>query len=329
MNSIALLDKIEDPAQTFAEEVAGITYRGYRPVKDQIRLPAKYDGIDLPVNLIANNYCPTDRDVYLHSVGRAGGRQDTWASLSGRRYEDLLFDFHNYSKAQITERGKERDNSSYDFYACLTRHYHRKITNTISELQALKSTYKFIKDDKIQEIESLLRKLGRFETIATCYLLDLTVARAGATVNLSRQFAYLFPLDLEYEIDSIATDLGLTRAAKPDFIFDRRIIGDIKSGQYKEFWNITLAAYALAYESATGRDMNFGLVYHVSDKRHFNVPNHNRTMIILISNELRLAFAKQRNLKFEIFINRSDPGLADRQRYCRNCVYFRECEKDR
>lgn len=329
MNSVALLDKIEAPAQRFADEVAGITYRGYRPVKDEIRLPTNYDGVDLPVNLVANNYCPTDRDVYLHSVGRAGNRQGTWASLSGRYYEDLLFDFHNYSKAQVTKRGKKKDNSSYDLYASLTRHYRRKIKNIISDLQALKSTHKFINDAKLQEVKPLLRKLGRFETIATCYLLDLTVARAGAPVNLSRQFAYLFPLDLRYEIDSIATDLGLTTAAKPDFIFDRRIIGDIKSGQYKEFWKITLAAYALAYESATGRDMNFGLIYHVSDKRRFNVPDHNKTMILLISNELRLAFAKQRNRKFEIFTNHSDPGLADRQRDCKNCVYFRECEKDR
>lgn len=329
MNSIALLDKIEAPTQSFADEVAAITYRGRRPVKDEIRLPAKYDGIDLPVNLVANNYCPTDRDVYLHSTGRGGNHHSTWASLSGRYYEGFLFDFHNYSKAQVTKRGKERDNSSYDLYKSLTRHYRSKIKNIISDLQALKATHKFIKDVRLQEIEPLLKKLGRFETIATCYLLDLTVARAGASVNLSRQFAYLFPLDLRYEIDSIASDLGLTTAAQPDFVFDRRIIGDIKSGQYKEFWKITLAAYALAYESATGRDMNFGLIYHVFDKRRFNVPDHNRTTILLISNELRLAFVKQRNRKFEIFSSHSDPGLADRQRDCKNCVYFKECERDR
>ncbi|TRZ96954.1 MAG: DUF911 domain-containing protein, partial [Dehalococcoidia bacterium] len=202
-----------------------------------------------------------------------------------------------------------------------------KIRNIVSDLQALKSTYRFINDAKLQEIESLLKKLGRFETIATCCLLDITVAQAGAPINLSRKFAYLFPLDLGYEIDSV--DLGLTTAARPDFVFDRKIIGDIKSGQYKEFWKITLAAYALAYESATGRDMNFGIIYHVSDKHRFNVPDHNKTMILLISNELRIAFASQRNHKFGIFTNHNDPGLADRQKYCKNCIYFRECEKDR
>ena len=329
MNSIALLNKIEVPAQRFASDIANITYRGYRPVKDEIRLPAKYDVVRLPVHLVANNYCPTNRDVYLHSVGRAGNRQDTWYSLAGRYYEDFLFDFYNYSKARVIKRSNISDNSSYDLHNSLARHYSRKIKGIISELQTLKSTYSFIIDSRLQEIETLLRKLGRYECIATCCLLDLNVSQAGTGINLRRQFTYLFPIELEYELDSIDTDLGLMPAAKPDFIFDKMIIGDIKSGHYMEFWKITLAAYALAYESATHRDMNFGLIYHVSDKRRFNVPDHNKTTILLISNELRLAFAEQRNLKFETFVNQTDHGLADRQRFCKNCIYFRECEKDR
>ena len=278
---------------------------------------------------MANNYCPTDRDVYLYAVGRSRNLQHTWLSLAGKYYEDFLFAFHRYSKAQVARRSNESDNSSYDLYVSLTRHYRRKIKKITNALETLRSNYSFINAVRLQEIQTLLRKLGRFEAIATCYLLDLTISRAGAGVNLRRQFGYLFPLELEYELDSIDTDLGLTPAAKPDFIFDRRIIGDIKSGQYKDFWKITLAAYALAYESATGRDMNFGLIYHVADKRRFYVPDYNKTTILLISNELRLAFAEQRNRKFEVYTNQIDQGLADRQIFCKNCIYFRECEKDR
>jgi CRISPR-associated protein Csa1 len=120
--------------------------------------------------------------------------------------------------------------------------------------------------------------------------------------------------------------LGFSPGAKPDFIFGD-LVGEIKTGEFKEFHKLSLAAYALAYEYHENRPMNFGVLLSVNLSKRRNVPVYEKTECFVISDAYRRAFLEKRNEKFEIVRDRRDPGESPGRGHRVECPYFPKCTR--
>ena len=126
--------------------------------------------------------------------------------------------------------------------------------------------------------------------------------------------------------------LGISSPSSPDFIIpDVSAVGDIKTGgEFKDFFRITAAGYALAYENQFGKghDINFGIIYFFPTRQRDISFAH--LYIFVIDDSLRREFLDTRNRALMIMRDsRTPPPFADRDKYCVYCKYIDECDKER
>ena len=145
-------------------------------------------------------------------------------------------------------------------------------------------------------------------------------------INLDSEFSRVFPFQQEISLN--ATPLGLTPSIKPDLVYGRGenvIIGEIKTGEPKEFHKIGVAAYALAYEYDEEVPVNFGFVLNIGFSRNRNVPIYKRTEAFVISGKYRKAFLELRDQKLNIVKNKIEPERVTDQNICNICPYVTCC----
>jgi len=171
-----------------------------------------------------------------------------------------------------------------------------------------------------------LKSIVRLEAETAGSLLDYAIS-TNIDVRLDSEFSRLFPFQSR-EINLNAQPLGFSRGAKPDFLF-ANIVGDIKTGELKEFHKLTLAAYALAYEYHERQPMNFGVLLNVGFSKKRNVPIYEKTECVVVSDVLRKAFLEKRNEKFRIIRDRADPGDSADRDSCSDCPYYPGCRRVR
>ena len=106
----------------------------------------------------------------------------------------------------------------------------------------------------------------------------------------------------------IAPDLGFSEGAEPDFIYANRVICDVKTGQWRKSFFLTLAAYALAYENENKKPMNLGVVINPVLQSNRNVPLYRNLEIIIIDDRYRKIVKTLRDKKFELMKNAKDPS---------------------
>jgi CRISPR-associated protein Csa1 len=96
----------------------------------------------------------------------------------------------------------------------------------------------------------------------------------------------------------------------------------MKTGKEQEFHRLTLAGYALAFESAFERPVDFGMLAYPRFIEDRPVPYVLRR-VYPIDDELRLRFLQMRDRKLEIISKQLDPGLPAR---CpSSCSYIEIC----
>jgi CRISPR-associated protein Csa1 len=177
---------------------------------------------------------------------------------------------------------------------------------------------------KEQFLKNLL-KVVRMESEITSAFIDYIIA-TNLEVNLDSEFSRIFPFQQEISLN--ATPLGLTAPVRPDFVYKRGedvIIGEIKTGEPKEFHKLGVAAYAMAYEYEEEVPVNFGFVLNITFTEHRNVPIYKGSEAFVISEKYRRAFLELRDQKLNIIKNEIEPQRASNQNICNDCAYSNLC----
>jgi len=143
-------------------------------------------------------------------------------------------------------------------------------------------------------------------------------------LNVATEFNILFPFS--FKLRMTAPELGISGEAEIDFVIAQTILGEIKSEEWFNFYNIGLAAYALVYEFDRKRNVNLGVVVCPTFKRNRGLPMYNNTTNIKIISEVwRRAFIAKRNKRIQLVKSGKDPRTPDTDIECKGCGYYYEC----
>ena len=313
-----------DLSKDFDEVISGIDLRGYKR-EEPILLPAEFSHLrPLSVDDIASIYCPTRRDLFLSKKRRLRG-SSTWGRIAGPLIEDFCMGLIDEYKNLFDGSSKE----SYDSIKNLMEDYsNRFITNKQDALNKLKR-YSTAPAEDVTNFVLVLQYTGRYELamLGADWFLN-----SGTSPNNS----LLARVPIKHRNVQISPDarvIGISSPSTPDFLISSlRVVGDIKSGAaFKDFYPLTCAGYAIAYENqyGSGNDMNFGIIYFL--ETHSRAVTTARSYAFVIDDQLRHEFLDRRNEAFGILLQdpETPPPLASRDQYCIHCKYLNECDKDR
>jgi|APSaa5957512535_1039671.scaffolds.fasta_scaffold07575_8 CRISPR/Cas system-associated exonuclease Cas4 (RecB family) len=295
-----------------------IHIRGYNPKHD---VPVDFRNSDwfVPFNHIPIKYCPTDRYSYLHKYDAGAKRQQTWASLSGKildnAYDQFIKKLHEYLNSTTLKNADiMNDFQSYrsDFIKNATSLIETEKTNIIN----------FPDGTTIKKFNMLLEQTLRYETQMASALLDYRIS-ITKDMNIKSMPLILFPFvpKPSYTVSSF----GITDSAQPDFLFNNKIIIDVKSPPWKEEYLNTLGGYALVYEKMNNQPMNLGMIVTPEFASNRKVPHFFNSEVILIEDRYRNAFLLRRQNLLEQMKSKKDPGKPDSDEKCKSCTYFNHC----
>ncbi|MFP3898016.1 MAG: CRISPR-associated protein Cas4 [Dehalococcoidia bacterium] len=324
MFQIATNWQLWDLPVSFNQAISRITLRGYKR-DDPILLPAEFSHLKpLSVDDIASLYCPTRRDLFLLKKRRLRGSA-MWGRIAGPLIEQFCKGLIDEYENLFTDGARQ----SYESLKKLIQSYSTQFVTGNARLINGLRRHSTSPTEDVTRFVLVLEYTGRYELAmlgADCFLNgDAT----GAGPLLKR-----VPLEHKsIEISPDARAIGISSPSKPDFLISSlQAVGDIKSGgAFKEFYPLTCAGYAMAYENhhGSGNDINFGLIYFV--ETHSRTVCAARSYAFVIDDELRREFLDRRNEAFGVLLRDAadPPPLASREQYCKFCKYFSECDQDR
>ena len=319
----ALKDAKERIIDKLKNELGGsdrIKVRGFRI--DEVKIPSELSGPLLPVNLLANKYCPTNRDIFLKIVKNVNPKP-TWPSYQGKIIHELCFRILERVQRYVSRSNIIRKINLFRYTLRSGNKIVKEITSDIDE--QIKNMIKKPSNREKRGFINNLYKLVRMESEIVSTFIDYIIA-TNVDVRLDSEFHRIFPFQCEISLN--ATPLGLSRGVKPDFIYspgNTLVIGDIKTGQIKDFHKLTLAAYALAYEYHENVPVDFGVILNINFSNRRNVPIYKNTECIIISDKYRQAFLELRDEKFSIITEGKEPDFPSDENICVNCPYYWFC----
>jgi CRISPR/Cas system-associated exonuclease Cas4 (RecB family) len=297
-----------------------ITVRGYNVEEVKPGSDLRRTEFFLPVNEIAGDYCPTHRYSYIHKVEKRTPKS-TWAGLRGRivdsTYTGMFEELGRYVSSA--------DLKQLYVIESLSEYAKKAVDSARAEITCRKQD--LMDPPTNQKIDKFLEELGkilRYESELCGTLLDYKIS-SKEDIRLKSEFVLLFPYNLKCKIR--APDLGFSGSAEPDFIYSNKVIGDVKTGPWRESFRLTLAAYALAYENETRKKMNLGIIVNpvLMDTR--TVPLYTCSEIEIIEDVFRKAALANRDQKLTMIKSGSKPPLPERETVCASgpCGYHDEC----
>jgi len=313
MHFVAIL--YEKTARSYQTAPSTITLRGYEP---KTWIPAELAQIRLPVYALAYAPCPTCRDIYLTRVANIQV-PFTWDRYKGKVIDCIYKDIHKTCSDYVTQS------------AARTFNLHNELISKQDELiekakREFQRDYQRIESPpRQQEIDGFydsLMKIIRFEVELTSATINFEIARNKAA-SPRRIFSEHFDFNTNYSLNP--RHQGFNSPATPDFIFRHKIVGDIKSGSWKRFFEYTVIAYALAYEDHTNQNMDYGVILNVELPRSRLVPVHYEGGIEFLDDRKRERFIALRNRKLEIINSKQDPGKPGRGQCPGDCPFLSYC----
>jgi len=302
----------------FREVVKKITLRGYlnRPpvsVTGNFKWKLEEGSIKpLSVNEIANIFCPTRREIYMRRVLHKKGKIN-WGRITGHIVETCIYGSTNKYKSDKTigriKNYKTLIRKSSDYIADFSREKKRQIERL--------GTYKTTPEEDEKLLLSMLDYTLRHELVML-----------KATKVLSNRYSKKICIQ-DMEIKPKSKILGISSPSKPDFIIPQAsAIGDIKTGtEFKDYFRITAAGYALAYENQLGKghDINLGIIYFFPTRQRDISFAH--LYIFVIDDPLRREFLDARDKALMVCDLQSPPPFAEKDKSCIYCKYLDECDK--
>ena len=315
---IPILDRTTNQLGTLAQNKLEIILRGYErksyPNSDLL-------GTHLPVNLLAYNFCKTQRDVYLYITGEV--LPESWDRYQGRVVHYFYEIIYNKIREIITTSSIDKINifdSLLTERDSLKQNAIKKYSGVYNKVKGMYGTGDLKK--KNDDLAENLDKIFRFEVSLCSSLVNFEISRLynqtggdsllqkAAALHVGQQFA--------------ASPLGFSDPVSPDFIY-KQAVGDVKTGEWQEYYQHTIAAYALAVENHLREDVNCGVILHVNLDQSRKVPICEKTEFINIDDTIRRKFLIIRDQKLYIAKYHNDPGLPEDDSGCVGCNYHEKC----
>jgi CRISPR/Cas system-associated exonuclease Cas4 (RecB family) len=301
--------------QKHAEEISAITIRGY---DEKCRPEAELSKYKIGVHLLAD-YCPTDRYLYISKRMPEVRLEETWKGLQGRVIEDVYLEMYDLAKNYVGEtsiRSLAFDDWIQSNIAQITEKKREQIEGLRGSL-ARRPT-----DRQVESFCNELDILAKFELQVFSSYMRFLISKKFS-VNLKTEFLTNFDFIFKHSVNG--TRIGLADNIKPDFLYLRTIIGDIKTGSWEEFFRVMIAAYAMAYEASENTEINCGIVLNPTFHSARTVPLYANSSIFVINDVLRKAFLAKRDQKLRVLEEENIPETPSDSLSCRDCGYFDHC----
>lgn len=313
MHYVAIL--YEKTARSFETPPSKITLRGYKP---KTWTPAELTHIRLPVYAIAYAPCPTCRDIYLDRVADIQ-IPFTWDRYKGKVVDFIYKNVHKTCSDYMTQC-KAR---TFNLHEELSSKQNTLIESAKTEFQG---EYEKIESppgqQEIDHFYDSLKNIIRFEAELISATINFEIAR-NKSASPNHIFSEYFDFNTDYSLSP--QHQGFNSPATPDFIFIHKIIGDIKFGSWKRFFEYTAIAYALAYEDYTNKKMDYGVILNVELPNKRLIPVHYEVGIEYLDDRKRERFITLRNRKLEIINLKIDPGKPAREKCPPDCPFLSHC----
>ena len=295
-----------------------IHVRGYHP---RYNVPAHLRNTEwlLPFSEIPIKYCPTDRYSYLNKYERSIKRKQSWEALRG-----LILD--NFYSGFIGELCKYLDTARLGSVNIINglQEFNDEFLSYSKSIIAEKRVELLNppKNSDIKELEQLIERTSRYEIELASALLDYKISVTDSP-NIKSISTILFPFVVKpsYTVGSF----GISSTAQPDFLFDNKIIIDVKSPPWNDDFLCTLGGYALVHEKMTGKSMDLGMIITPEYRRGRNVPLLFKSEIILIEDVYRKRFLLRRDKLLEMMEQFDDPRTPSTDSECKSCGYYNYC----
>jgi CRISPR-associated protein Csa1 len=271
---------------------------------DKPPLSPIYDNIKLGVSDIANNYCPSNRDLYLRRVMEIKTPANR-PMLEGGLLHDMLCHMIIAIKRLIYQHGasclkqlETLDRS--DFFSVMDR------ANGVLSLE------------DIDVIKAKMEVLWEYE-YHSIYNRMQNVLAVQSHIGTDALVALALPVTVEQKLNG--SFLGLSAHLSVDaFVFSEPMVVDIKFGKKQRFHNLSVTGYALVMESLYEYPINAGcIVYPSFSEGRLTIERD----FCFIDDELRQWFIEERDERMRMVHEEIDPGLA--QQCPENCSLWQEC----
>lgn len=273
----------------------------------------------MSVGDITNIFCPSRRDIYMKKVLNIKDAKN-WGRITGHLVESCIYDFTD----------KHKDDTS---------------TSRIKTYEGLSKKTRLFMADFYKKYKKDVDNLAKFKTnpdedekwllCQLDYALRFELIMLRATRKLSGNKSDSEVIQ-HMEIEPNAKILGISSPSTPDFVIPSlSAIGDIKTGfEFKDYYRLAAAGYALAYENqkGEGNDINLGLIYYFPTRKKDISFAH--LYIFVIDDTLRQEFLDRRDEALLVIIkalstSKTVPAFAERDKYCIYCKYMRRCDMSR
>lgn len=280
-----------------AEELRGWSW-------DKPPLSPIYNTVKLGVYEVANNYCPSNRDVYLRRVmgiKTPANRQ----MLEGGLLHDMLCRMIIAFKRVIYQQGP----------ACL-RYLNRLDKKEFMVIPDSASAVLNAQD--MESIRTRMEVLWEYE-YHSIYSRLQNVLASQPYIGSDALVALALPVSVEQKLNG--SFLGLSPYLSIDaFNFSEPMVVDIKFGKKQKFHHLTVTGYALVMESLYEYPVNIGCVVYPSfDGERLKIERD----FCFIDDELRQWFIEERDERMRMVYEEIDPGIA--QDCPENCSLWSQC----
>jgi len=298
-------------------------YRGY----ELEAFPADLRAAPISVNLLASCFCPTGRNVYVEKILQLPRPQgEVWARIRGRELHTFLQEIHRNTIQYAIEYTRCHPNTLRDFdvYTATLDFAEEHITATRERL-----TQNGHQEREINRLILFMRQIATFEAIAASSILNFRISRANVGVrNLAQEIDTLLDFrGLEQQLQP--RWLGLSEPITIDFLYRRRVIGDIKTGEIDPvpggLFELTCAAYALAWERQTQDNIDWGVILHLRQSQRRNVPICQSSELYPIDTQARIRLINRLEQRLRLIRDAQDPGYPENRDVCRECPYEQMC----
>ncbi len=263
-----------------------------------------YDTVKLGIFEIANNYCPTNRDLYLRRVMGVKVPPNR-AMLEGGLLHDMLCNMIIAVKRIVYQHGA----------GCLKQ---LEILDKNDFLDILDTTNGTLNPKDIDVIKARMEALWEYE-YHSIYNRIQNVLAAQPHIGPDALVALALPVTVEQRLNG--SFLGLSTHLSVDaFVFSEPMVIDIKFGKKQRSHHLAVTGYALVMESLYEYPINAGcIVYPFFAGDRLTIERD----FCFIDDELRQWFIEERDERMRMVHEEIDPGLA--QQCPEICSFWREC----
>ncbi len=271
---------------------------------DKPPLSPIYDSVKLGVADIANNYCPSNRDLYLRRVMGIKTPPNR-PMLEGGLLHDMMCRMIIAVKRTVYLHG----------------------VNCLKQLGALDRNEFFnildrangvLSPEDISVIKAKMEVLWEYEYHSIFNRMQNVLA-VQPHIGPDALVALALPVTVEQKLNG--SFLGLSAHLSADaFVFSEPMVVDIKFGKKEKFHKLSVTGYALVMESLYEYPINAGCIVYPSFAGDRLTIERD---FCFIDDELRQWFVEERDERMRMVHEEIDPGLAQ---HCPEiCSLWQEC----